>query len=227
MMKRTNLVYPLLLASFSFLMVGCGYKAERVSQYEKQLPGVWVAQRLPEVEGISVEEYARNMLLLPTDTKSCIIYSFQRNGQVSYYPFVQERGVYIPGNKQEGRWAVRGNMLYIAHGTFPLLPMFEVAFVDSCLILRQTRQMQLDYLDATIRVCNERLGNRANQLEAFSCKTILAEAKDVQQRIARLSGDYTVSRSYTLRESEPMEENTDLELTVELPNKDQQPRYAE
>lgn len=149
MMKRTNLVRPLLLASFSFLMLGCGYKAEQASQYEKQLPGVWVAQRLPEVEGISVEEYARNMLLLPTDTKSCIIYSFQRNGQVSYYPFVQERGVYIPGNKQEGRWAVRGNMLYIAHGTFPLLPMFEVSFVDSCLILRQTRQMQLDYLDAT------------------------------------------------------------------------------
>jgi len=227
MMKRTNLVYPLLLASFSFLMLGCGYKAEQASQYEKQLPGVWVAQRLPEVEGISVEEYVRGMLLLSTDSQSRIIYSFQRNGRMSYYPFVQERGVYIPGNKQDGRWAVRDNMLYIALGTLPLFPMFEISFVDSLLVLRQTRQMQLDYLEAMIRECDDRLNKNVNQLETLNCQKILTNAKDIHQRISRLSGDYTVSRSYTLRESEPIEENTDLELTVELPNKDQQPRYAE
>lgn len=229
MMKRIFLLYILLLASFSFLVVACGYNTEYESKYKSQLPGVWIAKRLPQVEGLSIEEYVRTMQLLPIDSDARTIYSFRQNGRLSYYPFVQERGVYVPGNKLEGRWTIRGNTLYIAQGTFPLIPMYEVAFTDSSLVLRQTRQMQQDYLEALISACNDRLDRNANQhqLEIVNCKTILANAQDMQRRIARLHGDYAVSRNYTLRETEPTEEDTDLEMAVEIPSKEQKPRYAE
>ena len=227
-MKKLDLPNLLLMASFSIFVIACVYNADNETKYRHQLPGVWVSKRLPVVEGIPVEEYTKSMKFLTSDADTHTIFSFRNDGRMSYYPFIREKWGYIPGNKIDGRWTIRGNTLYISQGRFSLIPMYKVEFADTFLVLRQTRQMQEDYLTALIQECEERLSSSKNQIEILDCSNVRSRAIAVLDHIQRIQGNYVVTRNYTLREVEPTEINTDLEMTVDLPTKKEvRPRYAE
>ena len=191
------------------------------------LQGIWYAKRLPLVQGITAEEYAAKMGLLSSDTVSFSGFCFLHSGKAYYYPYIQADGSYIPGNKIEGQWDVRGDILYFAEGTLPLTPLYEIEMRDSTLLLHQTKQMQLSYLQTVISECNKRISKRSEQRDFLEYASVLSRMTEMQRIAQSMPNGFTSTYTFVLQNKEPKEINEEQEATLIIPRKELRYDYTQ
>lgn len=221
-----GVLYILLLLGLP-LGMSCNQNKGCDSVSTATLQGTWYAKRLPLVQGVTTEEYAAKMGLLTSDTVSLSSYCFLHSGKAHYYPYIQADGTYIPGNKIEGQWEVRGNVLYFAEGTLPLTPLYEIEMRDSTLLLHQTKQMQLSYLQTVISECNKRISKRSEQRDFLEYASVLSRFAEMQRIVESMPEDFATTYTFAMRNDEPKEINEERDAALIVPKKEPRYRYTE
>lgn len=216
-------VFYILLFLWLPLAMSCNHNKGCNSVSTTTLQGIWYAKRLPLVQGITAEEYAAKMGLLTSDTVSFSGFCFLHSGKAHYYPYIQADGSYIPGNKIEGQWDVRNDILYFAEGTLPLTPLYEIEMRDSTLLLHQTKQMQLSYLQTVISECNKRISKRSEQRDFLEYASVLSRFVEMQRIVEGMPEDFATTYTFAMQNDEPKEIDEEREVQLIIPKKE--PRY--
>lgn len=209
------------------LAMSCSHNKGCKSVSTTTLQGIWYAKRLPLVQGITAEEYAAKMGLLTGDTTSLSSFYFLHSGKAYYYPYIQADGSYIPGNKIEGQWDVRGDILYFAEGTLPLTPLYEIEMRGSTLLLHQTKQMQLSYLQTVISECNKRISKRSEQRDFLEYASVLSRHVEMQRIVEGMPEDFATTYTFAMQNDEPKEIDEEQDVALIVPKKEPRYRYTE
>jgi lipoprotein len=220
-------VFYILLFLWLPLAMSCNHNKGCNSVSTTTLQGIWYAKRLPLVQGITAEEYAAKMGLLTSDTVSFSGFCFLHSGKAHYYPYIQADGSYIPGNKIEGQWDVRNDILYFAEGTLPLTPLYEIEMRDSTLLLHQTKQMQLSYLQTVISECNKRISKRSEQRDFLEYASVLSRFAEMQRIVESMPEDFATTYTFAMRNDEPKEIDEERDAALIVPKKEPRYRYTE
>ncbi len=214
-MRITLVVRILLAVGVSTTIVAC-IRMNDV-QNQESIQGSWIANRIPEVQGVSLEEYAQKTNLLLSDTNSYTIFSFFGEGRAKYYPYIQKDGKYIPGNLLEGHWLVRDNILYVSRGEMPLTPMCEFEVKGDKLRLLQSKKMRITYFASLIEECNKRIADETNQQAFLEYASLLTYATNMKRATESIGSDFTLSRTYMLKNGEPTEINEEHDIALIAP----------